>query len=203
MIFQALYSDQFKSIAKNPTNTRSSKIILPTHQAIANIVKSNTVYNVISLPDKEYNFTSDLGNKKVDIAIVDDDNQLRGAIMFKAIRREYNKNSNNYYENMKGESSLFLDNNIPVYQIICIPTLIQADIKHGKITYEVPTKESYLRYCNFIANHMSYWDKLKLGVYYFDVNYDDNFATAYSSKIVPGVEPTITEGIINFTKEIN
>ena len=203
MIFQSLYSNQFKSIAKNPTNTRSSKIILPTHQAIANIVKSNTAYNVISLPDKEYNFTSDLGNKKVDIAIVDDDNQLRGAIMFKAIRREYNKNSNNYYENMKGESSLFLDNNIPVYQIICIPTLIQIDIKHGKISYEVPTKESYSRYCNFIANHMSYWDKLKLGVYYFDVNYDDDFTTVYSSKIVPGVEPTITEGIINFTKEIN
>ena len=69
---------------------------------------------------------------------VDENNNLKAAIMFKSIKSEYNKNANNYYENMKGESSLFIDNNIPVYQIIFIPTAVRHKKSNGEKTFETP-----------------------------------------------------------------
>lgn len=198
MIFPDLFADQFRLIDKNSNATRSNRILIPIHSEIAKIVAENTDYKVISLPDREYQFVSDIGSKRVDIAIVDKDNNLKGAILFKAIRSEYNKNANNYYENMKGESSLFIDNNIPVYQIIFIPTYI----KHGP-GFEVPTEKSYSNYCNFIKSHNPYWNRLKLGVFYFDIDYENDYEIFYSDKVVPGVEDTLTEGLINFLKEVN
>lgn len=197
MIFPELFSNQFRLIDKNPNMTRSNKILIPIHSEIAKIVSNFEGYRAISLPEKEYKFASILGSKKIDTAILGEDNKLKGAIMFKAIRSEYNKNANNYYENMKGESSLFLDNEIPVYQIIFIPTYI----KHND-NFEKPTEQSFLNYCNFIQFHNSYWDRLKLGIFYFDIDYKNNYKASYSIKTVPGVEKTLTEGINNFMKEI-
>ena len=85
--------------------------------------------------------------------------------MFKSIKSEYNKNANNYYKNMKGESSLFIDNNIPVYQIIFIPTTIKHKNSKGEDTFETPNENSYNQYCNFELYHSSYWNNLKLGVF--------------------------------------
>ena len=122
--------------------------------------------------------------------------------MFKGIRSEYNKNANNYYENMKGESSLFIDNNIPVYQIIFIPTRVRHKNSKGEKVFEIPTENSYNHYCNFYNSHTSYWKNLKMGIFYFDVEYDNNYQTRYSEKTVPNMEMTLTEGIINFMKEV-
>ena len=202
MIFPQLFSNQIKTVDENANATRSNKILIPLHSAIADIISQHTDYKVISLPEKEFHFTSEIVSKNVDIAIVDSKtNTLKGAIMFKAIRSEYNKNANNYYENMKGESSLFIDNDIPVYQIIFIPTMVRHKKSNGEKTFEKPTDNSFNNYCNFISNHKSYWDKLKLGVFYFDINYD-NYEINYSNKIVPGVEKNLTEGLINFMKGI-
>lgn len=198
MIFPELFANQFHMIAQNPNATRSNKILIPIHSAIAEIVSKHTFYKVVSLPEKEYQFKSDIGTKKVDIAIIDEEGNLKGAILFKAIRSEYNKNANNYYENMKGESSLFLDNDIPVYQIIFIPT----QVKHG-LTFETPTEKSYSNYYNFINSHKPYWDNLKLGVYYFDIDYANNYETSYSNKVIPNVESTLTEGLVNFIEGVN
>ncbi len=199
MIFPDLFADQFRLIDTTPNATRSNRILIPIHSAIAKIISENTSYKVISLPDSEYQFKSDIGSKKIDIAIVDEEDNLKGAIMFKAIRSEYNKNANNYYESMKGESSLFLDNDIPVYQIIFIPT----QVKRSRGGYETPTEKSYCNYCNFINSHKSYWDNLKLGVFYFDIDYDYDYEIFYSDKVVPGVEDTLTEGLINFIEGVN
>lgn len=201
MIFPDLFSDQLNETELNPSATRSNKILFSSHSAIADIVAQHTEYQVISLPRKEYNFISATGTKKVDIAVVDEKNKLKAAIMFKSIKSEYNKNANNYYENMKGESSLFIDNGIPVYQIIFIPTKVRHKNCYGEKTFEVPTKKSYEHYCNFIKLHPPYWNILKLGVYYFDVDYN-NYKVSYSNQVVPGVESTLTEGLINFMKEV-
>lgn len=181
MIFPDLFANQLREVDANPNATRSNKILFPLHSAIAKIVSQHTSYKVISLPEKEYHFVSDIGSKNVDIAVVDENNNLKAAIMFKSIKSEYNKNANNYYENMKGESSLFIDNNIPVYQIIFIPTAVRHKNNKGEKTFETPNKNSYNHYCNFISNHSSYWNKLKLGVFYFDVNYDHDYEIFYSS----------------------
>lgn len=197
MIFPELFSNQFRLIDEKPNMTRSNKILIPIHSEIARIVSNIEGYRAISLPEKEYKFTSVLGSKKIDIAVLGEDSKLKGAIMFKGIRSEYNKNANNYYENMKGESSLFLDNGIPVYQIIFIPTYI----KHIN-SFEKPTEQSFLNYCNFIQFHNSYWDRLKLGIFYFDIDYNNNYRASYSAKVVPEVEETLTEGVNNFMEEI-
>lgn len=203
MIFPTLFANQFREIENKPTATRSNKILIPIHSAIAQIVAEHTNYDVISLPDKEYKFESDLGSKKVDIAIVDSETkQLKGAIMFKAVRSEYNKNANNYYEVMKGESSLFIDNNIPVYQIILIPTKVKHKKSNGEKTFETPSEHYYQNYCNFINNHTPYWDNLKLSVFYLDVDYDADYEANYSDKIIPNMESTLTEGLINFMRGV-
>lgn len=203
MIFPELFGDQIREVEANPNATRSNKILFPLHSAIAEIVAQHTEYAVMSLPEKEYHFTSAIGSKNVDIAVVDSaTNELKAAIMFKAIRAEYNKNANNYYENMKGESSLFIDNDIPVYQIIFIPTCVRHKNSRGERVFEKPTDNSYNNYCNFANNHTPYWNGLKLGVFYFDVDYDYDYETFYSGKVVPGMEDTLTEGLINFMRGI-
>lgn len=203
MIFPTLFANQFREIENNPNATRSDKILIPIHSAIAHIVSEHTDYEVISLPDKEYKFESNIGSKKVDIAIIDPNiKKLKGAIMFKGVRSEYNKNANNYYEIMKGESSLFIDNNIPVYQIILIPTMVRHKKSNGEKTFETPTEHSYLNYCNFINNHTPYWNNLKLGVFYLDIDYDANYKANYSNKTIPNMESTLTEGLINFMRGV-
>ena len=202
MIFPELFSNQIREVEVNPNATRSKKILFPLHSAIAEIVAQHTQYKVISLPEKEYHFESVFGSKNVDIAVVDPEtNELKAAIMFKAVRSEYNKNANNYYENMKGESSLFIDSGIPVYQIIFIPTEVRHK-KNGEKTFETPSQQSYNNYCNFANNHTPYWNGLKLGVFYFDVDYDYDYETFYSGKVVPGMEDTLTEGLINFMRGV-
>ena len=203
MIFPKLFANQIRETEINPNATRSNKILFPLHSAIAEIVAQHTKYDVISFPEKEYHFESEFGSKNVDIAIVDPaTNQLKAAIMFKAIRSEYNKNANNYYENMKGESSLFIDSGIPVYQIIFIPTSVRHKNSNGEKVFETPSENSYKNYCNFTNNHTPYWNGLKLGVFYFDVDYEYDYETFYSGQVVPGMEDTLTEGLINFMRGI-
>lgn len=203
MIFPELFANQMREVESNPNATRSNKILFPIHSTIAEIVAQHTDYTVMSLPGKEYHFESEFGSKNIDIAIIDPQTkQLKGAIMFKGIRSEYNKNANNYYENMKGESSLFIDSNIPVYQIIFIPTLVYHKKNGGERVFEKPTEQSYQNYCNFINNHTPYWNGLKVGVFYLDVDYNNNYETVYSTKTMPGVESTLTEGLINFVKGV-
>lgn len=101
MIFCDLFGEQMKIVDSVPSATRSNKILFPIHSQIKQILSEHSNYNIISLPDKEYHFDSIIGSKKVDVALVDENGILKGAVMFKAIRSEYNKNANNYYENMK------------------------------------------------------------------------------------------------------
>ena len=126
------YVEQIKTADTVANSTRSNKILIPMHKAIADFIDANSNYHTQSLPDSEYEVNFSYGSKKIDIAILDDAGNLKGAILFKGIRSEYNKNANNYYEQMKGESSLFIDNNIPVYQIILIPTKVHHKKTNGE-----------------------------------------------------------------------
>lgn len=192
--FPQLLADQFAYIKiHGPNSTRSKAIIEPTHKEIANIIQDNLPAGYSIALEKE--FIGLYGSKKIDIAIIKD-NKIIAAIFFKAMRANYNKNANNRFDEMRGESDLFLDSNIPVYQIAFIPTVIKKDN-----SWENPTEKSFNNYCNFIKQLSSpRWKNLKVGTYYFDVDYV-NFTAKYSSeKIIPEIEPTLTEGLINFIK---
>ena len=190
-----IYVNQFKMMDEG-ISTRSSKLLGPMHYAIAQFIENYSPYITQSLPNSEYNFVGLSGEKKVDIAIFDDTKNLKGVVMFKGIRASYNKNANNYYENMKGESSLFIDSQVPIYQICLIPSLIRIGNK-----FEVPGEKHIKNYSNFNTNKSSYWDLLKLGVWFFDIDYD-NYQIEYSNIKINNVENTIEEGLINFIKLI-
>ena len=202
MDFAKLYVKQIKIADSTPNATRSNKILIPMHSSIANFISTHSKYHTQSLPDSEYEAIFEYGSKKVDIAIFDDNNILKGVILFKGIRSEYNKNANNYYEQMKGESSLFIDNGIPVYQIICIPTQVHHKKSNGEKTFETPTEKSFNNYNNFINHKPSYWDLLKLGVFYFDIDYNTYTATYSNQKVIHNMDANITEGLLDFIERI-
>lgn len=189
MIYEKEFGKMF-ALEQSGISTRSPKIIDSLHETIANQVKSKGF-----LVKREYKFQGLFGSKKVDIAVLDEEKNIIGAIMFKGIRSEYNKNANNYFEQSRGENCLFIESGIPVYQIIFIPTQVRHKDSKGNKVFEVPTKESYSNYCNYLKKYVPNY--VKYGVYYFDVNYENNTAK-YSNKVVPNVEETVTEGINNF-----
>jgi len=192
MEFEKLYSNQFKDIEKYGKNfTRSPKILIPCHSAIAKIVEENTNFHTAL----EYEFKSDFGNKKIDIAILDNNNNLVGAIMFKAIRSNYNKNHNNYKETMLGESLIITSKNIPVYQLTILPT---NPIKGDSIEkIDIKKDKEY----NALIDKSPLGSLLKIGRYYFDIDYTTNTAK-YSNRKIKGSLTTVTDGIKEFCEEV-
>lgn len=192
MEFEILYSNQFKDIEKyGKSYTRSPKILAPCHNAIARIVEENTNFHT----ELEYKFKSDFGNKKIDIAIIDDKKTLVGAIMFKAIRSNYNKNHNNYKETMLGESLIIISKNIPVYQLTILPT----NPINGDSIEEIDIKKD--NEYNSLIDKSPLGNLLKIGRYYFDIDYTTNTAK-YSNRKINGSLTTVTDGIKEFCKEV-
>lgn len=200
--YPQIFAEQFKMIDENRElhqPTRSNKIIMPFHNAIAKQIESETAFFVNSLTTgfmKEERVYGPYGSKRVDIAIHDEFMNLRGVILFKGIRSSYNKNANNFIENMRGESSLLIDAHIPVYQIIFIPTIIRTP---DPLKKDIPTLKSMENYNSFIryANAHPFWQNLKVGVYYVDVDYN-NYTGQYANKKIDLVENSLNEGISNF-----
>lgn len=176
MIFEKLFAEQFYN-ESNGLSTRSPSMVKPIHSQIAKIVEENSNYTTKSLVNGEYTFEGSYGSKKIDIAIFDN-KKLIGAINFKSIRSEYNKNANNYYENMKGESDLFVEAGIPIFQIIFIPTKIKHKNSKGKVIFEEPSQKSKENYINFMTKKSKYWDLLTFIPYYFEVDYK-NYTAKY------------------------
>ena len=200
--YPQIFAEQFRMIDENRElhqPTRSNKIIMPFHNAIAKQIEDETKFFVNSLTTgfmKEERVYGQYGSKRVDIAIHDEFMKLRGVILFKGIRSSYNKNANNFIENMRGESSLLIDASIPVYQIVFIPTIIRTPDPFKK---DIPTLKSMENYNSFIqyATGHPYWKNLKVGVYYIDVDYT-NYIGQYAKKKIDLVENSLNEGISNF-----
>lgn len=192
MIFEKLFAEQFYN-EDNGISTRSPEMVKPIHSQIAKIVEENSNYTTKSLINGEYTFEGSYGSKKVDIAIFDG-KELIGVINFKGIRSEYNKNANNYYENMKGESDLFVEANIPIFQIIFIPTKVKHKNSKGKIVFEEPSQRSKDNYKNFIFKKPKYWNLLTFIPYYFEVDYE-NYIAKYCED---NYSNNLTADIINF-----
>lgn len=86
-------------------------------------------------------------DKKVDITIYKDSDPIAG-IAVKFVTSNYSQNSNNYFENMLGETANIRSNNIFYFQIFLITDKIPYFDKYGKIKkYErlsVHNLEKYL-----------------------------------------------------------
>lgn len=91
---------------------RSSKKIVPMHQCISTIILAKlggekSGFNIKSMgidDNKEYNFKGKYYPKDIDITILYKNQPISG-LGFKFITSNYKQNSNNYFENMLGETA--------------------------------------------------------------------------------------------------
>lgn len=104
--------------------SRSNEKLKPLHGQIARDLKEHLgeTFDIKSLgygTGKEIKVSGRYYEKKVDLAIMQD-----GAIVagygVKFVMQNYSQNSNNYFENMLGETANIRSNNIPYFQIFII-----------------------------------------------------------------------------------
>lgn len=202
-IYPQIFADEFKFLKdRGRTATRSSKILLPMHSAIARQIESHgfTTNSIGSGSGKEELIVGGYGRKRVDIAIhAPGLEKPKGVVLFKGIRSNYNKNANNLIEILRGESCMLLDMQIPVYQIIFIPTRVRRDDR-----FEEPTARSQMHYENFVefCKKSAYWGGLKIGVYYIDVDYCNCVGKYSDERKIKTVEEMLSEGIDNFCEGV-
>ena len=85
-------------------------------------------------------------NKKVDIGI-EKDNEIIAAIALKFIMRNYSQNSNNYFENMLGETANIRAAGKPYFQILIIPSKVPYFKNNGDLDHiEIITKNNLEKY---------------------------------------------------------
>lgn len=120
------------------THPRSNKKLIILHGAIANDIrgKLGQKYAVRSLGagnGKEGKMGGRYMEKTVDILISKDGNDIAG-IGVKFVMNNYSQNSNNYFENMLGETANIRTNNKEYFQILILPEEMPYYNKAGKIT---------------------------------------------------------------------
>lgn len=110
------------------THSRSNEKLKILHGKIAKDLQKRLgqsyIIHSLGLRDgKEINMPGKYMPKKVDIAI-EKNKEIVGAIALKFIMSNYSQNSNNYFENMLGETSNIRANGKPYFQILILPTVV-------------------------------------------------------------------------------
>ena len=108
----------------NVGTSRSTAKLKSLHGHIANDLKNilGEDYNVKSQgigDDREGTIEGKYYPKKVDITIYKENKPIAGYAV-KFVMRNYSQNSNNYFENMLGETANIRMNSIPYFQIFII-----------------------------------------------------------------------------------
>lgn len=121
--FLAIVAKSFDAYLAKGTS-RSTDKLKPLHGAIAQDIayRLGNAYEVWSQgygKDKEADMTGRYVNKKVDITIKHNDKPIAG-IAVKFVMQNYSQNSNNYFENMLGETANIRCNKLPYFQIFII-----------------------------------------------------------------------------------
>ncbi len=120
------------------THSRSNKKLIILHGAIANDIKNRLgqKYEVRSLGignGKEGKTSGRYMEKTVDILISKNKDDIAG-IGVKFVMNNYSQNSNNYFENMLGETANIRTNNKEYFQILILPEEMPYYNDKGKIT---------------------------------------------------------------------
>ena len=132
------------------TGARSNKKLQILHGAISKDLEArldDEKYSVYSLGyglGKEHKINGRYVDKSVDITIVENNKPVAG-IAVKYIMSNYSQNSNNYFENMLGETANIRSARIPYFQIFVIPDKIPYFDKDGKISKPETINERNLK----------------------------------------------------------
>lgn len=133
------------------THSRSNAKLKILHGAIAEHIKKQLgdEYNIQSLgfqDGKEGKIKGRYMDKNVDILIEKEGNPIAG-IGVKFIMQNYSQNSNNYFENMLGETANIRANEIAYFQILIIPDKIPYYSSGGKFqkweTFSIHNSQKY------------------------------------------------------------
>lgn len=121
--FLQVISKSFGAFLEKGTS-RSTDKLKPLHGAIAQDIaerlgRDYEVWSQGYLYDKEADMQGRYINKKVDITIKRDGIPVAG-IAVKFIMQNYSQNSNNYFENMLGETANIRCNHCPYFQVFII-----------------------------------------------------------------------------------
>jgi hypothetical protein len=119
------------------THPRSNKKLIILHGSIAKDIgdKLGREYKIRSLGSgngKEGKMDGRYMEKTVDILISKNENDIAG-IAVKFVMNNYSQNSNNYFENMLGETANIRTNNKEYFQILILPEEMPYYNKSGKI----------------------------------------------------------------------
>ncbi|MBL7980078.1 MAG: hypothetical protein JNN12_17200 [Bacteroidetes Order II. Incertae sedis bacterium] len=116
-------TNSFKAFLE--TGSRSNEKLKILHSFISkdiiNIIGTDYIVKSLNIGDgKEGSIQGRYINKNVDIVILQKNKVIAG-IGVKFVMQNYSQNSNNYFENMLGETANIRSNNIPYFQIFVIP----------------------------------------------------------------------------------
>ena len=131
--------------------SRSNAKLKPLHGTIASDMANSlgAGYTVCSQgfeKDKEKSVCGRYYDKRVDIAILKD-NQPVAAIGVKFVMQNYSQNSNNYFENMLGETANLRSAKLPYFQVfIALDTLPYYDDKGIIQRFEELTEHNISKY---------------------------------------------------------
>lgn len=135
--FLRILKDAFiKCLKSSPRSNEKLKVL---HPAIAKDISAcfnDSQYEVNSLSENSKHEKIIAGrylDKRVDITVCLNDKPIAG-IAVKFVMSNYSQNSNNYFENMLGETANIRSANIPYFQIFCIFDKIPYFDKSGEIT---------------------------------------------------------------------
>ena len=149
--FLKVISNSFRTFLK--TGSRSNEKLKILHGAMASDIQQRlgASYSIQSLGvgnNREADIEGRYIDKKVDITIIHNQNIVAG-IGVKFVMQNYSQNSNNYFENMLGETANIRCSNVPYFQIFIIPEKLPYYKKNGKFDkwehFSTHNVQKYLR----------------------------------------------------------
>lgn len=147
--FLEVITCSFKTFLK--TGSRSNEKLKILHKAIAKDIlqRLGNGYSVKSLginDGKEEIIKGRYIDKKVDITIMKGSKPIAG-IGVKFVMQNYSQNSNNYFENMLGETANIRCSNTPYFQIFIIPDKLPYYKNNGELQkWETFTEHNSSKY---------------------------------------------------------
>ena len=132
--FLIALTNSFKAFLE--TGSRSNEKLKILHSSISidliNLLGPDYVVKSLNVGDgKEWSIQGRYINKNVDIVVLQNSNVVAG-IGVKFVMQNYSQNSNNYFENMLGETANIRSENIPYFQIFVIPEKMPYYKSNGK-----------------------------------------------------------------------
>lgn len=124
--------------------------------------------------DKEGTIEGRYINKKVDISIIKNGRPI-AALGVKFVMQNYSQNSNNYFENMLGETANIRANRCPYFQIFIIPDKIPYYDRSGDIkSWETFTNHNASKYITLSNDNIDLFFHTPNKTLFYVINLPDN-----------------------------